>query len=212
MITKADFRGSPHIGVFCAANDDVCFVPMSCPPKLEQAIKDFLKTDIVKTSIAMTSLIGVFSALNNKMMIVPDILEKEEKKTLRDNVGELVVLDVKYTAVGNLVAMNDYGIACSEFMKDEIKGAFSLKVADSDLVGSSLFVNNKGFLAHRECSGEELSEIKKIFKVNGDVGTVNFGDPYVRSGLVGNKHGMIAGAFTSGPELNRIDDIFILDK
>jgi translation initiation factor 6 len=80
---------------------------MGVPAKLEQQIRETLGVDVVKTSIAMTSLIGIFSALNNKTMIVPDILEKSEKKTLSDSVGELVVLDVKYTAIGNLVAMND---------------------------------------------------------------------------------------------------------
>ncbi|NYZ79674.1 translation initiation factor IF-6 [Candidatus Micrarchaeota archaeon] len=212
MIIRADYRGSPHIGVFLAANDNICFAPLGCPHDLERDIRETLGVDVVKTSVSMTSLIGIFSALNNKTMIVPDILEKNEEKILKDNIGELIILDVKYTAIGNLVAMNDHGIACSPFMKDEIKNAFPLKIADSDLVGSSMYVNNRGFLAHREATDDELKEAKKIFKVDGDVGTVNFGDPYVHSGIVGNKNGVIAGSFTSGPEMNRIDDVFILSK
>jgi translation initiation factor 6 len=212
MITKADYRGSPHIGVFCVANDDVCFAPLGCPQQLEEAIRETLGVDVVKASMATTSLLGIFSAMNNKLMIVPDILEKEEARLLKDRVSELAVLDVKFTAIGNLVAMNDHGIACSPFMRDEIKNAFSMKIADSDLVGSSMYVNNRGFLAHREASDAELKEAKRVFKVEGDVGTVNFGDPYVHSGIVGNKNGIIAGSFTSGPEMNRIDDVFILSK
>lgn len=210
MISKVNYFGFPHIGIFVSMNDDVALVPKNCPKRVEALIKK-LDVEVVKASVAKTGLFGIFCALNNRMIIVPDILEKEELKVMKDYFPEVLVLHEKYTALGNLIAMNDKGIGCIDFLKKDIKNAVSIKVAGSDLVGSSLFVNNRGFLAHPDSSSSELKSFEKVFKVEGDVGTVNFGDPYVKSGIVGNEKGVLVGEFTSGPELNRIDDIFILE-
>lgn len=209
MISKISYLGSPHIGIFIAMNDDTALVPRNCPKRIESIVRK-LDVEVVKTSIAKTGLFGIFCALNNQMIIVPDILEKEELKTLKDYFPEVLVLHEKYTALGNLIAMNDKGVGCPSFLKKEVRGAVNLRVAGSDLVGSSLFVNNYGFLSHPDSTPSELRSFEKVFKVKGDVGTVNFGDPYVKSGIVGNEKGVLVGELTSGPELNRIDDIFIL--
>lgn len=211
MIIKSDFVGSPHIGIFCIANDSICLAPYNCPQSFEEKIKEHLQVDVVKIGMAKTGLLGIFSAMNNKMIVTSDILEKEEIKTLKDYLPEVLVLDIKFTAIGNLVAMNDKAIVASPFLKKKLKDSISLKVADSDLIGSSLFVNNKGFLAHRETTDDEVERLEKALKVKGGIGSVNLGDPYIKSGIVGNKYGLIVGSKTSGPELNRIDDIFILE-
>jgi translation initiation factor 6 len=211
MITKVDFNGSPHIGVFCLVNDEIALVPYSITKKLEYALKTDLGVDIIKTSLASTSLLGIFACLNNSKIVIPDIIEKEELKVLKDNVPEVVVLTEKYAALGNLLALNDHGAICSRYLKvaDELP-VKKVRVAESDLVGSAVYANNRGFLAHRDTSQSELEEISKVLKVKGDVGTVNFGDPFVRSGIIGNKRGVLAGRFTSGPEMQRIDEVFML--
>jgi translation initiation factor 6 len=209
MISKTSFQSSPHIGIFCTVNDEVAVTPLSAPRKFEEALKETLDVDIVKTTLSNTSLIGIFSVANNKKIIVPDILEKGELKILKEHFPEVLVLEEKYTAVGNLVAMNDKGIACSKYLRNALSDALSIRIADSDLVGSTLFVSNAGFLCHRDASAKELKEIEHIFKVKGDATTINLGDPFIKSGLLGNKNGILAGALTSGPELNRIDDVFM---
>lgn len=205
--------GSPHIGIFCVMNDNLAFVPKGCPKTFEKFLKENLDVDVVKGSVARTNLFGIFCVLNNKKIIVPDILEKEELKIFRDNFSEVLILEEKYTALGNLIAMNDNGIVCSgdfKNLKSVLNNAVSIKIAGSDFVGSSLFVTNSGFLAHPDSTENELKKIEKVLKVEGDVGTVNFGDPFVKTGIIGNKKGILVGSLTSGPELNRIDEIFIL--
>lgn len=209
MISKTSFQSSPHIGVFCTVTDEVAITPLSVPKEFEKAVRETLDVEIVKTTMSNTSLIGIFSVANSKRIIVPDILEKEELHILRDHFPEVLVLADKYSAIGNLVAMNDKGIACSKYLQNTLSDALSIQIADSDLVGSTLFVSNIGFLSHRDASAKELKEIERIFKVKGDATTINLGDPFIKSGLLGNKNGILAGALTSGPELNRIDDVFI---
>lgn len=210
MISKANFNSSPHIGIFCTVTDQLAVVPPAITQRFEDTIRETLRVDVVKTTLSNTSLIGIFSVANSKRIIVPNILEKSELKTLRDHFPEVIVLADKYTAVGNLVAMNDHGTVCSRYLQGAVSDALGMSVAGSDLVGSIVFATNKGFLCHRDASAKELKELEGILKVKGAPTTVNFGDPFVKPGLLGNKNGVIAGSLTSGPELNRIDDVFAL--
>jgi translation initiation factor 6 len=209
MIAKASYYGSPHIGIFCVANDSVALIPLGAPKKFEEQVAHALSVETVRASVSGSSLLGIFCVANNRKIIVPDILEKGEKKILRDNFGEIIILDERWGALGNLMAANDHGIAKSKYIQSGI--GEELRIAGTDFTGSALYVNNRGFLAHRDTSAREMKQIEKIFRVKGNTGSVNFGDPFVRSGLVGNKHGMLVGEATSGPEMSMVDDIFVLE-
>ncbi len=212
VISKADFLGSPHIGIFCVTNDHLALVPNTCPKGFEDLVRTNLKVEIVKTSISNTGLFGVFCALNNKTLIVSDIIEENELKVIKDYFSDVVVLEDKYNALGNLIAMNDHGAIFSTYfepMKEIIKNTVNIRVAGTGLIGSSVFVTNKAFLANPNSSAKDVEHMEKIFGVKGDIGTVNFGDPHIKSGLVGNKHGLLIGARSSGPELGRISEVFL---
>jgi len=68
-------------------------------------------------------------------------------------------------------------------------------------------VTNRGGIVHPDASKKDLEFLQEFFKVPIDVGTVNFGVPYVRSGLVANDKGAIVGLNTTGPEILRISRI-----
>jgi len=210
MIIRADYNNSPHLGVFCLVNDNHAFVPNSIPKTLEQKIKQKLEVDIVKTTMAQSNLLGILAAMNNKKIITSSILEKQEINLLKEYFSEVIVLQQKHTALGNLIAMNDNGIITAPLLSEDLKEQ-GMKIAGTDLIGSATYVNNKAFVTHRDADEKEVQQLKKIFKVPGGIGTVNFGDPFVKSAIIGNKKGLIVSTQTSGPELNRIDDIFIYD-
>ena len=48
--------------------------------------------------------------------------------------------------------------------------------------------------------------IKKVFKVDVMIGTVNHGVPMIGSGLVANVNGAIVGSLTTGIEMGRIEE------
>jgi translation initiation factor 6 len=202
---KADWHGSPHIGIFCIVTDEVAVIPPSTTRKFEELLKEKLLVDVVRTTLVNSSLLGIFAAAGAGRIFVPDITEREERRVLRDVFPEVVVLEERCTALGNLMALNGNGIASSRHLGI----GEHVRVAGSDFVGSAVFATSKGFLAHRDASAAELKELERILKVRGGTGTVNMGDPFVRSGLVGNRNGVIAGTATSGPEMLRIDDIFM---
>jgi translation initiation factor 6 len=212
VIAKADLFGSPHIGVFCAANDHIALVPKACPKSFEHLLKENLKVEVVRASISNTGLFGIFCVMNNKTLIIPDIVLKDELESIKNHFSEVIVMEDKYTALGNLIAINDHGSIFStifDSMNRVMKNTVNIKVGGSDLVGSSVFTTNKAFLANPKSSAKDLEHVEKALKVKGDVGTINFGDPYIKAGLVGNKHGILVGSRSSGPELTRISDVFL---
>ncbi|MCS7098812.1 MAG: translation initiation factor IF-6, partial [Sulfolobales archaeon] len=77
-------------------------------------------------------------------------------------------------------------------------------IANIPTVGSAAVVTDKGGLVHPNASEEELRKLSEFFGVEFDVGTVNFGIGFVRSGLVANNYGVLVGELTTGPEIIRI--------
>ena len=55
-----------------------------------------------------------------------------------------------------------------------------------------------------DASDEELRRLSEFFEVPVDIGTVNFGVAFIRTGLVANNYGALVGEKTTGPEILRI--------
>jgi len=210
MIGRLNYYNSSEIGVFSKTNNEVTLVPPSATQKYKEKIKDVLETEVIETTICNSNLIGIFVAMNDNRIIIPSTVMDYEVEKLKDYFNEVIVMDTKYTAIGNLIAMNNKGIAVSKFLKNEIDAPY-LEVAGTSLLGSTVFATDKGFLVHRNAKDKEIKKLEEIFKVEGKVGTINFGDPYVKNGIIGNNKGILVGEDTTGPEINRIDDIFILE-
>jgi translation initiation factor 6 len=134
MIALADYNRSPHVGIFCAASDDYAIIPPGAQKSFESVVRDTLGVDIIRTSLLGSSLVSVFCALNNRKIIVPAIAE--EKAVLAEHF-DVIEISEKYTAVGNLVSMNDRGIVASRYLEG-LADAEKVTVANSDLVGSCI--------------------------------------------------------------------------
>ena len=79
------------------------------------------------------------------------------------------------------------------------------KIADLPTLGALAVHNKTGCLLHRDAEDFEIELIEKTLGVSATVGTVNFGSPYIRSGLVANSKGFIIGALSGGPEIQNAD-------
>ena len=79
-----------------------------------------------------------------------------------------------------------------------------LEIAENSTVGSCTALNHKGCLLHRDATNAR--KVSSFLNIPTNIGTVNFGSPYVRSGLIVNCNGYIVGAETTGPETQRIDE------
>lgn len=216
-VDRIDFNGNSNIGLFAFCNDNICLVGKEVPKKCIEKLEKVLKVPVHKIYIAGTSLVGVFLAGNNDTILVPSIAFENELKELDKLSINYKIIDTKFTALGNNILCNDNGaIISSEFeakAKKDIQKALAIptsqqQIAEMDVVGSLCALNDKGGLVHRDASETELKKIEKLLKIDMEIGTVNFGSPYIKSAVILNKNGFLTGTQTTGPEIQHADYAF----
>jgi translation initiation factor 6 len=202
-----DYFGDCNIGFFGRASDKI-FIS-----SFEGDFYDVLKVDNKKITIGGTKFIGLFSAMNSNGIVLPYIIKDYELKEIKKIGLDVCVLKEKFTAIGNLIVANDKGAIVSVLLsKNSIKKiedvlkveVVKAKLANSNVVGSVCFATNKGAVIHREATDEDLRLVRDVLKVDVERGSVNFGSPFVSSGIIANSYGAIIGSKTSGYELDVI--------
>lgn len=215
--SKIDFNGDPNIGLYGFANDNYCILGIEPQKKILKEIKKTIKTDIKITTITGTELIGLFSSGNSNGLILTKIIENYELKKLKKLFDlNLEIIKSKETAQGNLILCNDKGCLISKSLrkfKKRISDALGCEVdigtvANLDIVGSAAIASNIGCLCHREATEEEMKKIEELLKVKVDVGTVGYGSPFIKAGMIVNSKGVLYSEGTTGAELGRIEEVF----
>lgn len=215
MLKRMNLTGSPNLGVYISVNDEVAIVPFNLSTEVDDIIKETLEVDTIKTSIAGCNLNGALAVGNSNGFVVSPYINERELQTLEDAGLNVSLMPGRYTAVGNIIAANDHGaIAGPEIgekavkvIEDTLKVPLEISsIADSDILGSSSLVTNKGFLVHRDASYEELDFAQDVFKVEGNIGTVCKGMPLVGACGIANSQGAIVGESTTGPEMARLEE------
>lgn len=213
-VSKADFHGDPNVGLYGFVTDRYAIVPdknidTSC-----------FKVPIIYSTIAQTELVGLFAAGNSNGLIVPRIITEREEDRLMAAIKKVnksinfLKLDANETCIGNLILCNDNVAIVSPLIEnyaDLISKCLKVpvvtgKILDLEIIGSLCVATNKGFLLTINGSEEDFEFLKKNLKVNGDIGTVNFGGAFVKSGIIANSHAALIGKLTTGPESARIEE------
>lgn len=215
--SKINFYGDPNIGLYGFANDSYCFLGSELQKKILKKLKATLKSDIKISTIAGTELVGIFVSGNKNGIILPKIIEDYELKKLKKIFDlNLKVIRPKETALGNLILCNDKGCLVSNRLKrfkKQIADTLDCEVctgtvANLDIVGSAAIASNKGCLCHREATEEEMKKIEELLKVKVDIGTVSYGSPFIKAGIIVNSRGILFSEQTTGAELGRISEVF----
>jgi translation initiation factor 6 len=203
--------GSASIGVYSLANDRFVVIPKMVPLKKAERTAEWLKVKLVHTSISGSVLAGALACTNSNGILLPNSVREEELAVIKSSFeGNITVMETKKTAYGNLVLANDNGaVVDPRFKKPEIKQiaetlgveAVTGEIAGLPYVGSLAVATNRGVLAHPLLKDDERKVLESVFKVPVDVGTINCGIPYVGTGLIGNRHAVVAGSLTTGPEM-----------
>ncbi|MCX8205617.1 MAG: translation initiation factor IF-6 [Candidatus Micrarchaeota archaeon] len=212
---KISYHGNPYIGIFLRANENVALVPEDAPHKLASAVESRLGVKAISTSLCSSGLLGIYSAMNSRAAIVPHIAYADEvRRIARESGLEVCQIDTKNTAIGNLVACNDYGAIISEAIEPanvrKIADALGVEVVRGRIagyltVGSACAATNHGFVMHNDASEEDFELAESVLKVQGINTTVNFGFPFPSYGVVANSKGFVAGEKCTGIELMRVE-------
>ncbi len=214
MLTKIDIEGNPYVGVYCQANEDFALVPKNLSEKTVKQLESALDVEVIRTTIAGSSLIGVLAAINSYGIVVSNFADENELEPLKDRVNILYISDV-LNAVGNNILVNDkLALVNPDYKKDTIKhiaDTFNVEVmrcnvAGIKTVGSVAVVTNKGLLCHPHTSKNELKRLEQLFGLDAAIGTANYGSSLVGACLVANTKGAIVGSITTPIELGRIED------
>jgi translation initiation factor 6 len=213
---RIDINSSPYIGVYATVGNKIGIFPKVLKKKDEEIVKNILDIEIIKINLGDSTINGAISKIYDNKIILSRACLKKNKKELEDLGLKTMFLD-DYLAVGNLVAINKNGLLLStEFNKRQAtkiekffeKKAHVFNIANISVVGSCLALNDKHVAAFPHVDAEEFEKIKKIFKVDGNIATVNYGEGLVANGVLLNNKGILMGSKTTGHELIRIDSIF----
>ena len=215
MLKRVDIVGNPNVGVFITATDDVAIVPYNLLDEKADIIKETLDVEVIKSSISGSSLIGSLSVANsNGIVVSPHVLDREVKQF--EELGlNVAAIPSQYTAVGNIVAANDEGAIISPFLSEDAKNiienaldvdAEAHAISGSDIIGSLVKVTNKGFLISSNATSSEINLARKVFGVEGDIGTVGKGISLVGACSIANSNGAIVAKDSTGPEMARVEE------
>ena len=220
-ISKTTILGNSSVGIFAMSTETYAIVPFGTKGKTTEILTETLNVNIIQTTVANSVLVGTLVVGNSDTLFLPSNVSDKEistiKENLKDNV-ELIELDSKFTALGNLIVMNDKGAIVSEMFEkkaiSQIRDSLNFNVTVGSLLGSPLagsivMSTNRGALVHPLLSEEEISEIASILRVKVDVCTVNRGIPYPRVGIMANSKGAVIGSDSTGPESMRIFEVLL---
>lgn len=207
----------PNVGLYGFATDKYCIMGAEPKKHVLQKMKEALGVPIIVSHIAESEIAGLFAAGNSNGILLTKIVEGYEVKRMKKLLDvNFLTIKSKETAIGNLVLCNDRGCMVSPVLKryrKTIADCLGVEVdtgviAGFDIVGSTAIASNRGCLCHRAASEQELKKVEDLLKVKTDVGTVGFGSPFIKSGLIVNSNGVVIAQTSTGPELGRIDEVF----
>ncbi len=207
-VIKQSFNGINTIGLYGFITDKFALLGPQVPQKQAEELEKLFGVPVIKTTIAGTSLLGVFLAGNEEKIIVPSIAFDHEIKKLKE-LAEVEVIDTIHTCLGNNVLILPQKIIMNpDLEKSKIeqiekffdKKALQMTLSQNTSVGSLGVVQKNNILITHDLAFEEKEMLKEM-GLNLTTGTVNMGSPYIKAGLLVNKNGLAIGKDSGGPEL-----------
>ena len=219
-IYKSSIYNGPNIGIYAKVNDDFIFIPTNGFTETKsKKLSEYLQTDIIITSVANTSLLGILMVINNHGILLPNTASEDELTKLKKKTDlNVEVLDVKHNALGNMMSVNDTGGIVSpsipKEMLDKISDVLDIeviqkKIAGFHQVGAVMATSPTGGVVHPETDEEDIKVIKNVLGVNIEAATINGGLPFLSSGILANSKSMVVGSLTNGPEIMMLTRAFI---
>jgi len=179
----------------------------------------YLEVKPLYVSVANTRLMGALMSMNNHGILLPTTAYQDEYDFLKKETGlEVGVLDSKYTALGNVICVNDKGAIVSPWLSrsdvETIKQILDVEVVQKRIsglnqVGAMMEANNSGAVIHPEADEEDMKMFANVLGVKIVHATINAGVPYVESGILANNHAIVVGTMTTGPEIMMLTRAFL---
>ncbi|RWS16408.1 hypothetical protein B4U79_07196 [Dinothrombium tinctorium] len=224
MALRVQFEGNNEIGAFTRLTNSYCLLGISASSNyysiFESELGDVIP--VCATSIGGTRIVGRLCVGNRHGLLVPSITSDEElqhiRNTLPDSI-EIQRIEEKFSALGNIVAANDYVALIhpdidretKEIIEDVLKvETFAQSVGAHLLVGSYSILNNKGGIVAPNVKIEQLNELSTLLQIPLIASTINRGSHLIGGGMVVNDYIAFCGYDTTATELHLLENIFQL--
>ncbi len=217
-IVRVTIKGNENVGLFATVWDNLLIIPPETKPSTISLLKETLQVENVEqTTIAETSLLGIFVVMNRSGIVLPHTITPHELaffKSIGKQYGRNVsVVSDTITAMGNTILATDKkAIVSPNFSKEAIEiisdtldvETVPELLVSSPLVGSVAYSTSKGTLLHPLATRDDIHFIEHELGTQVDITTVNRGVPYPHSGIIATPRGAAVGSSTTGPETLRI--------
>ena len=214
MMRLSRYGGSPNIGVFATANENIAFAAANSDDQFVRDLEEALDVECIRTTVAGAYLIGSLTAMNSNGAIVSGLTEKHELEAIRRFLPVLA-LDDKLTAAGNNILTNDRGAIVNPNMGDsalrsieETLGVECVRssIAGIETPGAVCRVTNKGVAVHMGASEEDMAVIADVLKVEPYKTTLNHGSRLIAPCVIANSKGAVIGDTTTPIEMGRLEE------
>lgn len=211
-VELAQFAGNINIGLYSVSTDYYSIVANSLPQKFKDTIQRVLQTPVHSFTIDPT-IVGALIKGNSNGLVLSAIISQDVEKDLKKNFPDLNIMrfDFDYFALGNLILTTDKTSIVSPLIpkQTQIKigetlgtEIISLKLNNSDLIGSLVITNSIGAIASPLVTNDDeldnLLEYLSLKKI--DNSTVNRGANFPSSGIICNSKGALIGENSTGIE------------
>ncbi|MEM3712018.1 MAG: translation initiation factor IF-6 [Thermoproteota archaeon] len=210
-IVKASIWKTPYIGAYSKVFGDNAVVNKNTPQGFLGKIIDVLKVK----SIAITNIAGIHAvssmiAANSNFIIVPDTVEDEELDELKKLGKEIVVVDSKLKAWGNMMLLSDRGVLFSprvprrdaEKIIDLLNIDYEfLALANYLSIGALAVTGERLCFVSKLLNEDEKKLVEDLLKLKTYAISVNNGLMFIRLGMLVNHNGILVGESTTGTEL-----------
>jgi len=213
-VEQFNIGGSPFVGIYCAANEDIVLVPWALDKDTVSRIEEALKARAIRLALGGSTLLGAYVSMNSKGMVMTNLADRDDYRALKKDFNIVMTPDGLNAAGNNVLCSDKAALVHPGFstkMVAKISDALGVEVQKGTLgnvrtVGSAGIAVNTGVMVHPKATEEELAQLRDLFKVNVQIGTANYGNAMVGAAVVANTKGAIAGSLSTGIELGRIED------
>lgn len=220
-IEKHFILGNTNIGVYLVATDKFVLYTSVIREKTLSLVADIFKVPLIPIMNDLT-VIGTVILANNTGIVLSSLFNQESVTALQQELPEINISTLKneYYAIGNTGVSNDNATILSPIINKEntklIEDTLDTEIIQrqlggTDLVGSLVRTTSEAAAIGLYIREEEIEDLKSILKISkAEYTTVNRGFYFPSSGLIVNKNGILCGEQTTGIELARIADLFLL--
>jgi len=206
-VKKADHISIPSIGIVMHMFEDFLIASESEKNNIEK-----MDIDIKKYYVELPIITPYFIEYDNKIIISSSAPEKL-KEILKKHF-DIIEIDFMENLIGNIFLIGKNGIIYSHGKEKDVKKLSeklslpAYKIKTKYLFGSISKLYNNKLLISQELSDKIIEKVREITGYIVDIGSINFGSPYLRYGIEINKEYLIIGKYSTGHEIVKVEEFF----